>query len=188
MTLDSIAKSFNSPFCVTLLGGALAAVITSMWQSNAAHNAYQRTVLEHELQDRRLTAKEFADSFGGALYTFDDFLTRRLWIKAHSGERSHVYPDGRNLVSERTYFESICAKTFSRPTPESMTARVAMTFSSRRVQLSVLQLKTVLNKMVFDNDPQALRADFTAANRYDELMSDMQAEITSFEDRWETAK
>jgi hypothetical protein len=36
MTLDSIAKSFNSPFCVTLLGGALAAVITSICEATDA--------------------------------------------------------------------------------------------------------------------------------------------------------
>jgi hypothetical protein len=187
--LKKVDLSFlNSAFVVTMLGGVLAGLITSCWQSKAAHNAYQRAVLEHQLQDRRSAAKEFADGFGGALYFFNDYLMRRLWIAGHYQELSHVYPDGRDFASERAIFEAIESKTYSHPTPESLAQRVAMTFSSERVEHSVHKLLETINKMVVDNDQKALQIDFDIANSYDDLISDMQQEIVSFEWRWETAK
>jgi hypothetical protein len=184
----SILNFLNSAFCVTLLGGVLAAGVTTLWQSKAAHNAYQRAVLEHELQDRRSAAKEFADNFGGALYFWNVLLTRGLWIQAHHGEATHIYPDGRDYVAERTYFETIETRVFSHTTPEGMAARVAMTFSSPQVQSSIRKLAKLLDKMVFDTDEKTLQTDFEAANRYSDVIADMKTEIASFESRWETAK
>ncbi len=188
MSVSPTLKFLNSPFCITLLSGVLAGCVTALWQSRAAHNAYQRTVLEHELQDRRSSAKEFADNFGGTLYFLNVFLTRRLWIQAHHAEPAHVYPDGRDFASERAYFELIETKLYSHATPEGLTARVAMTFSSPQVQSSIGELTKTLNKMIYDVDEKTLQTDFESADRYDKAMSDMQTEIESFEHRWETAK
>lgn len=186
--VPSILKFLNSAFFVTLLGGVLAAAVTTLWQSKAAHNAYQRAVLEHELQDRRSAAREFADNFGGALYFWNVLLTRRLWIQSHHAEPTHIYPDGRDYTSERTYFELIETRVFSRTTPEGMAARVAMTFSSPQVQSSIRKVAKSLDKMVFDVNEGALQTDFETANRYDDVIAEMKSEIASFESRWETAK
>jgi hypothetical protein len=177
-------------FAPYIAGGSLLAntMATILWQSRAAHNAYQRTVLEHKLQDRRAAAKEFSDGFGGSLYLLNDFLIHRLWIAHHRTEASYVYPDGRDFASERTYFEVSGSRLFTRPIPESLTARVAMTFSSAAVQSEAHKLTEALTKMAFDDDEKVLETDFQAANHYDKIIASMQSEITSIESRWESAK
>jgi hypothetical protein len=188
MTLDPAIRFLNSTFVITLLGGVLAAAVSAAWQARSAHNAFQRVVLEHELQDRRIAAKEFADGFGGALYLFNDLLMRRLWLSSHYKERSHVYPDGRRYISERTVFETLESKVYSHPIPESLADRVAVTFSSPTLQSDVHQLLDTLNKMIVDPDEDALGRDFDTANRYQEIISKMQTEITAIEDKWENAQ
>jgi hypothetical protein len=188
MTLDPAIRFFNSTFVITLLGGVLAAGVTAAWQARSAHNTFQRVVLEHELQDRRIAAKEFADGFGGALYLFNDLLMRRLWLAAHYKELSHVYPDGRHYISERTVFEALESKVYSHPIPESLADRVAVTFTSPSLQSDVHQLLDTLNKMIVDPDEDSLGTDFNMANRYQDLISQMQSEITAIEHKWEKAQ
>jgi hypothetical protein len=175
-----IVSFMNSPFCVTLLGGALAAGVSQWWQYESARVAYNRTVLESALKERRSTARDFADSFGSALYYYNILLVHHLWL--HPNETKEIFPDGRDFVSERAYYGELEMKVFSHATPESLAARVLAVFSSTAAQSRASQLTTTVTRMVKDGDEGTLRRDFGSANtEYEALISDMTREISAVE-------
>jgi uncharacterized surface anchored protein len=179
----SFLSFLNSPFVVTLLGGLMVAWATHLWQKANTDAAYSRSIVESSLRERRAAARDFADHIGSALYYSHVVKVREIWIRnALRTGGQDKFPDGRKFDQERAYYEASAQRMLANST-ESLSARVAVTFTSSPVQNAINTFNRTMDKFMSEEQSvEALQKSFDVANtEYENVILSMMNEVAALE-------
>ncbi|HKE95047.1 MAG TPA: hypothetical protein VKB34_12115 [Povalibacter sp.] len=176
-------SGINSPFVVTLLGGMLAALISQVWQSRASEIAYQRTVLEAALSERRAVANQFAMKFASAIYRAELLKRREIWLReaaSYQDKTSGKFPDGRTFDEQRQNYEAIAERYYATETPEGLVSTVLASYSSESTRTRATQLYELLDRFMQVRKMDEMKSLYATINKeYPQLLVSMVDELKS---------
>jgi hypothetical protein len=176
---NTVSKFLNSPFFVTVVGGAFITLLSLLWQSNSA-SLEQRKAEELKLfEAKQELFVEFGDSFPVALNLAFRFKERELWLEVqqHEKEKGH-FPDGRNFDETRAYYEKMQDEYFGTRAVESMIAQIVGMFDGESVKEKAKKLDRAFDGFIeAEKDKELKKLYGEADDLYQELIVLMGKEI-----------
>lgn len=176
--------AMNSPFVVTLIGGALVTLITTGWTACSSHQQQQRTLREHEYERKVELYAKFAVEVQTNVVFFSEYLKKR---QMYLLEFQHLPKVERPRYRDVYDYEEV-SKTFDEErkayfqmTPmKAQFGLVRGTYTSHAVQEAVNELDRVWEEMRPDTlsdqeEFERLGAQFQAA--FEKTMVAMATEL-----------
>ncbi len=161
---QNISAGLNSSFTVTLVGGLLLAVVSSVLQNSIAKAQRDEAKRAEDAQRKEKLAFDFANELPVTLNLIDGFKRRDVWMIANDDTSTNRYRDGRNFMETRTMYENLLDRYLAQKPVASLCNQVIGSFNSPQVPPLAESLHSNVNVMLNATNKLQVDTAFTNVN------------------------
>jgi hypothetical protein len=145
---NKFVEFLNSPFAITFVGGLIAAIITLIVQFQFEKGAEERLRLQVRIEKMQTTLTIFSDGIVKSLQASIGMRKRGIWLKTHKNDKnkeSLFYPDQRNFIETRDFWEKQRALFETLRHPDSLCAEARAIFNDKETADLIDELDIILD-------------------------------------------
>jgi hypothetical protein len=160
----------NSSFTVTVIGGAVLALLGSLLQTQVAKSQKAEAVRAAGSQRKEKIAYDFANEFPSSLSLVYRFKTRKLWLAANQPGSTNRFDDGRNYEDTRALYETVYDRYITTKPPASFCNQIIGSFPLTHIHDLAVSLNLHVNDLIKATNELQVNEAFDIANiDYQEL-------------------
>ena len=171
----------NSPFVVTVIGGLLLMILTTVWQRS--HEDNQAALQKAEkLEERQYTTMvAFTDGMSRYLQAAPDIFYRKFFLAQNStaeNKGSLTFVDGRSWKDTVERYESGMVTLNGMPSPDSLCSQVSVMFRNTELVEAVRGFDLLMDRYVETYDLKEFeRFQQEAVGGYQKVIDLMRLEL-----------
>ena len=172
--------NFDSPFIVTVVGGILLGVFSTMLQSRIAASQQAEAIRSETIQRTEKLAYDFADEFPMSLSLAYRFKLRLLWLGATPYNSAARFTDGRNFADTRSMYENLFDRYMAQKPVGSLCNQIIESFPSTNIDSLAVTLDANMESLIDATNESQVDTAFDLANaNYRELTKEIFSEISN---------
>lgn len=141
-----LSRLLNSPFGITVVGGAIAAGITTSFQFASTRAENGRVRQERLLTDSRIALEKFATELSKSMSDARSLREREFWLKLDSG--SGEYPDGSSRAQVAQAYEEFRRRYYEHGGFDALCSSVLAFFRAQRSRAAIEALDASLDRFM----------------------------------------
>jgi uncharacterized protein with gpF-like domain len=170
---DFLSNFFNSSFVVTVLGGVILWALSAYWQAEQKEIEFSRDKFLREYTRKQEVMIELSNNLPYTLNLAKHYKSRENWLgtnKANAKDKNLFYPDGRNFIETRKYYEDTLQEFYKRKSVYALDAEIRSTYDNENIQKLSTDLASSMNNLQTAKDANEIR-------KYINLMDDIYRDL-----------
>ncbi len=174
----AVVRFINSPFFLTVIAGIILTIVSGFMTNKITRAAEERQLFHTKLNTKIVTMNKFSGGIVRFLESSFDMRKREIWLALNQNNRNEpslTYPDGRNFIETRNFYEKQLSEYLKVPHADALCVHAKAVFSNSDEKLiaAIDELDTTLDNYISNYDYDILYTSFENGTEQYEIIVQM---------------